>query len=156
MKQSINLTKYILGILIGAIIIVGILSLRWLFLHPIQPAYDQIIYPILFGLYISFIPLSVGVAELIKFIYLATHKEAFTRAALLSIQKIKLATFMFCGVFVLIFPFIFRLGDMNDAPGLILFGSLPILISFVTANLFSLLQGVLEDGHQMEQDIDTM
>lgn len=113
----LKVTIIMIGMPVLAISLIGVYLLIQ---NPVNPKYAYLIYPILFVLYSSTIPF-----------YIASYK---------ALKHIKYCTSSFCLLYVLVLPIIFQLAQMDDAPGLVIVGMMPIFVAFILTVYTAVLQ----------------
>lgn len=138
---------YLKGFILLVCLILAVLSgmfLYSLFEDPVNPKYAGSIYPILVAMYLSLLPVFYTLFSTFKLVSGLEKKEnQESRQHIL--QKISKASLIFGGIYVIALPFMYKLADLDDAPGLILFGTLPILLA---AAVYAALQLILENGER--------
>ena len=120
------------------VVIVGV-SLMFLFSlleEPVNPRYAGLLYPLIGGLYLSILPVIYLLQLMLSL--LKEREDAAGKNRQRVWRKARAAAMVFSMIFVLMLPFTYRLADVDDAPGLILFFSLPILFGGAGYALFSL------------------
>jgi hypothetical protein len=58
------------------------------------------------------------------------------------------------GLYVVIMPFVFLVADLDDAPGLIIIGMVPIFASMVIAVFAAVLQKLLQNAIDIKSEND--
>lgn len=130
---------YLKGFLILlTVVIVGVSAMLLFSLveEPVNPQYSGMLYPLIGGLYLSILP----VVYTIQLLYsvLKSSEDPSVKRSHGAWKKARFAAVVFSMIFVLMLPFVYRLADFDDAPGLILFFTLPILFGGAAYALFSL------------------
>ncbi|WP_291651123.1 DUF2975 domain-containing protein [Clostridium sp.] len=98
-----------------------------------NPDYAYILYPILIGIYTSVIPFYIALYKSFKLLSYISKNKASSQASVKALITIKYCAITISTLYLLVMPFIILLADKDDAPGAILIGALPILISIIIA-----------------------
>ena len=120
------------------VVIVGVSSMFLFSLleEPVNPRYAGLLYPLIGGLYLSILPVIYLLQLLLSL--LKEREDAAGKNRQRVWRKARASAAVFSIIFLLMLPFTYRLADVDDAPGLILFFSLPILFGGAGYALFSL------------------
>lgn len=155
MKKGTTLFLKLAIVLIGIpILILGVLIGIWLFNNPANPEYSYILYPILIGVYITAIPFYTALYMAFRLLIYIDKNKVFSKLSVKALRNIKLCASTISGIYMLIFPFIFLLGDKEDAPGVILIGLIPIFISIVFAVFSAVLERLLQEAIDIKSEND--
>lgn len=136
------------------VLVLGIIGLTWLPMHPFNPNYDHILYPIVVGLYVSVIPFFGALYQSFKLLIYIDKSEAFSELSVKALQKIKFCALAFSGLFVIVLPFVFMVAELDDAPGLVIMGMVPIFASLVIAVFGAVLQRLLQEAIDIKSEND--
>lgn len=98
-----------------------------------NPNYAYILYPILIGIYTSVIPFYIALYKSFKLLNYISENKISSQASVKALISIKYCALTISTLYLLVMPFIILLADKDDAPGAILIGALPILISIIIA-----------------------
>ena len=71
-----------------------------------------------------------------------------------ALKKIKFSAITISGIFVAVLPFVFLLAELDDAPGLVLIGMVPIFASIVIAVFAAVLQKLLQQAIDIKSEND--
>jgi len=157
MKRGSTIFLKIAVFLIGApVLALGIFGLTWLANNPASPDYDQILYPIVIGMYISVIPFFFALYQAFKLLSYIDKNQAFSELSVKALQKIKFCAMTISGLYVLILPFVFLVAELDDAPGLVIIGMVPIFASMVIAVFAAVLQRLLQEAIDIKSENDLM
>ncbi len=69
-------------------------------------------------------------------------------------KKIKFAAFSISAIYAVILPFVYVVAEIDDAPGLILVGMIPIFASLVVAVFAAVLQKLLNEAIKIKSEND--
>lgn len=153
MKRGTILFLKLAVLFIGLpIIVLCIFGLIWLISNPVNPDYEQVLYPIIIGMYISTIPFFIALYQSFKLLSYIDNNQAFSDLSVKALKKIKFCTLIISGLYVVILPFVFGLAQIDDAPGLVLVGMVPILASLVISVFAAVLQRLLQDAIEIKKE----
>ena len=79
---------------------------------------------------------------------------AFSDLTVKVLKNIKLCAAAIGGLFILFMPLIFMMGDMDDAPGIVLIGLIIIFACMVIAVFAAVLQKLLKNAIAIKQEND--
>ncbi|MFY0758822.1 DUF2975 domain-containing protein [Metabacillus dongyingensis] len=155
MKHGSTLFLKIAVFLIGTpVLALCIFGLPWLANNPANPDYAHILYPILIGMYVSAIPFYIALYTAFKLLSYIDKNQAFSELSVKALKKIKFCAITISGLYVVIMPFVFLVADLDDAPGLIIIGMVPIFASMVIAVFAAVLQRLLQEAIDIKSEND--
>ena len=147
MKQGSTFFLKIAVFLMGVpVLALGIFGLTDLVNNPVNPDYAHILYPIVIGLYVSVIPFFVALYQAFKLLSYIDKGQAFSDISVIALKNIKFCALTISGLYVVILPFVYLVADLDDAPGLIIVGMVPIFASLVIAVFAAVLQRLLQEA----------
>lgn len=155
MKRGSTIFLKIAVFLIGApVLALCIFGLTWLPNNPVNPDYAHILYPIVIGMYVSVIPFFVALYQAFKLLSYIDKNQAFSELSVKALKNIKFCAMIICGLYVCILPFVYFVADLDDAPGLIIIGMVPIFASMVIAVFAAVLQRLLQEAIDIKTEND--
>ncbi|MCM3400042.1 DUF2975 domain-containing protein [Oceanobacillus profundus] len=155
MKYGSTLFLKLALFLIGTpVLALSIFGVYWLVNNPANPEYDHILYPIIIGMYVSVIPFFFALYEAFKLLSYIDKNQAFSKLSVVALKKIKWCAITISGLYVLIIPFVYIVAELDDAPGLIIIGMVPIFASMVIAVFAAVLQRLLEEAIHIKSEND--
>jgi hypothetical protein len=155
MKRGTTLFLKVAVFLIGTpVLALCIFGLPWLANNPVNPDYAHILYPILVGMYVSVIPFFVALYQAFKLLSYIDKNQAFSELSVRALKNIKFCAMTICGLYVVIMPFVFLVAELDDAPGLIIMGMVPIFASMVIAVFAAVLQRLLQEAIDIKSEND--
>lgn len=110
--------------------------------------------PIFLGAYFSVLPFFFALYQSFKLLSFIDKNLAFSFSAVQSLKKIKYAAFTFSGLYILLMPFFYLIGELDDAPGVILIGLILTFTAFVMGVFAAVLEKLLQDALQMKSEND--
>jgi hypothetical protein len=155
MKKGTTLFLKIAVFIIGApVLALCIFGLPWIAKNPVNPDYDHILYPIVIGMYVSAIPFFVALYQAFKLLSYIDKNQAFSEVSVRALKIIKFAAMTFSALYVVILPFVYFVAELDDAPGLIIIGMVPIFASLVIAVFAAVLQRLLQEAIELKSEND--
>jgi len=155
MKQGSTLFLKIAVFLIGTpVLALGIVGSPWLANNPVNPDYAHILYPIVIGMYVSVIPFFVALYQAFKLLSYIDRNQAFSELSVKALKKIKFCALTISGLYVVLMPFVFLVADLDDAPGLVIVGMVPVFASMVIAVFAAVLQRLLQEAIDIKSEND--
>lgn len=104
--------------------------------------------PILIGMYISAIPFFIILYKGLRLLKLIDTNTAFSQDSVDALKHIKYFSFLISIVYAIDLPFIYRIADRKDAPGLMVLGLIlafgPLVVTVFAAVLEKLLQNAID------------
>lgn len=147
----LKLAVFIIG---TPVLAVGVYGLICLPSHPVHPDYAYILYPIVIGLYVSMIPFYIALYKSFRLLHYIDKNQAFSSISVLALKHIKYCAITVSIIYIAVLPFVFQVADLDDAPGLVLVGMIPIFASMVVAIFAAVLQKLLEEAINIKSEND--
>ncbi len=144
-------------ILRGAVLIIGIVVLALcIFALPggIRSDETEMYRPILWGMYIPAIPLFFALYQTLKLLNYIDNNTAFSEQSVKALKYVKYCALAISALYAAGMPYVFRVADRDDAPGVIVIGLLIIGTSFVIATSAAVLQKLLENVIDIKSEND--
>ena len=126
-------------------------SLLW---NPFNPEYTMILYPIVIGILLTFIPYLFALYQSYRLLNYIDGKKAFSNLSVTALKKIKSSPFSISAIYATILPFVYVVAEIDDAPGLILVGMIPIFASLVVSVFAAVLQKLLNEAIKIKSEND--
>ena len=136
------------------VLAVCILGLPWLANNPANPDYAPMLYPIVMGMYLSVVPFFFALYQAFKLLTYIDKDQAFSKLSVQALKNIKFCALMISGLYVVIMPFVFRLAELDDAPGAIIIAMVPIFASTVIAVFAAVLEKLLKHAIEIKSEND--
>lgn len=111
-----------------------------------------VLYGILAALLLSIFPFAAALFQSFKLLNYIDHNEAFSDKSVDALRKIKRYAFSIAAVHVLSFPLYFIVGEVDDAPGVILIGLMFVSAPAVIAVFAAVLEKLLENALDIKRD----
>ncbi|WP_043930579.1 DUF2975 domain-containing protein [Bacillus sp. EB01] len=155
MKRGSTLFLRLALFLIGTpVLAFGSFGLYWLMRNPANPEYAHILYPIVIGMYVSAIPFFTALYQAFKLLGFIDKNKAFSDLSVHALRKIKISAMVFSGIYVVILPFVFMVAELDDAPGLVIVGMVPVFAGLVIAVFAAVLHRLLKEAIDIKSEND--
>ena len=155
MKKGSTLFLKLAVILMGIpVLALGIVALPWLAKNPANPDYAYMLYPIVIGMYVSVIPFFIALYQAFKLLGFIDRNESFSELSVKALKNIKSCAMTISGLYLVLLPFVFLVAELDDAPGLIIVGMVPVFASLVIAVFAAVLQRLLQDAIRIKSEND--
>ncbi|MGI6685167.1 MAG: DUF2975 domain-containing protein [Bacillota bacterium] len=154
MKRETLFLKSVVVLMGLPVLALCIFGLPWLANNPANPDYAPMLYPIIMGLYLSVIPFFFALYQAFKLLIYIDKDQAFSKLSVKALKNIKFCAITISGLYVVIMPFVFRLADLDDAPGAIIFAMVPIFASLVIAVFAAVLEKLLKHAIDIKTEND--
>lgn len=110
--------------------------------------------PLLIGLYIPAIPFFWALYQSLKLLRYIDVNNAFSLASVKAFRAIKNCGIIIGVFFALVSPYVYRVADMDDAPGVLLINLVIAGASFVIAAFSALLQKLVQNAVDIKSEND--
>lgn len=147
----LRMAVILMGIPVLALCIFGVYQLAN---NPVNPDYAHILYPALIGMYISAIPFFIALYQAFKLLSYIDKNQSFSELSVISLKNIKFCAITISSLYVVIMPFVFLVADLDDAPGLVIIGMVPVFASMVIAVFAAVLQRLLQEAIHLKSEND--
>ena len=105
-------------------------------------------------MYISAIPFYLALYQSFKLLNYIDKNLAFSDFSVRALKKIKTYAIIIGGLYVVALPFVFIMADVDDAPGLVIVGMVPVFASLVIAVFAAVLQRLLKEAIDIKEEND--
>jgi hypothetical protein len=110
--------------------------------------------PLLAGLYLPAVPFFFALYQAWRLLDFIDKNKAFSKLSVEALQRIKYCALIISGLYAAGMPYIFYVGDRDDAPGAVAIGLVIVGASFVIATFAAVLQKLLESGRKIKSEND--
>jgi hypothetical protein len=111
--------------------------------------------PIFIAMYISAIPFFIALSQALNLLHFIDRNKIFSDLSIKALQKIKYSAIVITTIYTLGLPYIYRVAQQDDAPGVMLIGLVfafaPCMIAILAAVLQNILQNAI--GIKSENDL---
>ncbi|MCG7333291.1 DUF2975 domain-containing protein [Salinicoccus roseus] len=129
-------------------------AIYFLLRNPFNSEYAMILYPIVIGILLTVIPFIFALYQSFKLLNYIDGKKAFSDLSVKALKKIKIAAFSISLIYAIILPFVYIVAEIDDAPGLILVGMVPIFAALVVGVFAAVLQKLLNEAINIKSEND--
>ena len=160
MKRSSTLFLKVAVIFIGIPVLALCLFLLPQIVNEANQAADRgsdlafVVYVILLVMYVSAIPFYFALYQSFNLLSYIDKNQAFSELSVISLKKIKKCAIIISGLYVVALPFVYIMAEVDDAPGLIIVGMIPIFASMVIAVFAAVLQRLLQEAIHIKSEND--
>lgn len=113
-----------------------------------------VVYGILMVMYVSAIPFYIALFQSFNLISYIDKNQAFSELSVSALKKIKNCAITISGLYLVALPFVYIMAEVDDAPGLIIIGVVPIFASMVIAVFAAVLQRLLKEAIDIKEEND--
>jgi DNA-binding Xre family transcriptional regulator len=113
-----------------------------------------VVYGILMVMYVSAIPFYFALYQSFNLLSYIDKNQAFSELSVRALKKIKNCAIIISGLYVVALPFVYIMAEVDDAPGLIIIGMIPIFASVVIAVFAAVLQRLLKEAIDIKEEND--
>jgi hypothetical protein len=113
-----------------------------------------VVYGILMIMYISAIPFYFALYQSFNLLSYIDKNQAFSELSVEALKKIKNCAIIISGLYAVALPFVFIMAEVDDAPGLVIIGMIPIFASIVIAVFAAVLQRLLQEAITIKSEND--
>ena len=106
------------------------------------------------GMYVPAIPFFFALHQAYALLNLIDKNEAFSESSVRAFRNIKYAGLTISALYTAGMPYIFYLGDTDDAPGVVALGFVIIFASFVIATFAAVLQKLIQTAMDIKSEND--
>lgn len=148
-------TMFLRGVvmLIGLVVLaICIFGLPRLIASEVAGDFD---YGVIFlGMYVSAVPFFFALYQALKLLDYIDRNDAFTDEAVKALKNIKYAAFAIGALYTAGMPYIFYVGDRDDAPGVVALGFVIAGASFVIAVAAAVFQKLFQNAVDIKSEND--
>ncbi|MFC7371054.1 DUF2975 domain-containing protein [Fictibacillus iocasae] len=146
--------KLAVFVIASPVLALSVAGLLFLPDNPANPKFAPLLYPIVIGLYVSSIPFYAALFQACKLLGHIDKNQAFSALSVRALTVIKRCAILISLIFVILEPFVFQLAELDDAPGLVIMGMVPVFASMVIAVFAAVLQRLLQQAIDIKSEND--
>ena len=160
MKRSSTFFLKVAVIFIGIPVLAACLFLLPQIANEANEAADRgsdlafVVYGLLMVMYVSAVPFYFALYQSFNLLSNIDKNQAFSQISVTALKKIKTCAIIMSGLYVVALPFVAILAEVDDAPGLIIVGMIPIFASMVIAVFAAVLQRLLQEAINIKSEND--
>lgn len=106
------------------------------------------------GLYVPAVPFFIALYQALKLLGFIDQNTAFSELSSRALKTIKHCALIISGLFATGMPYIFKMAQLDDAPGVALIGFIIIGASFVIAVFAAVLQKLVQNAVEIKSEND--
>jgi hypothetical protein len=110
--------------------------------------------PILIGMYVPAIPFYLALFQAWKLLVYIDKHQAFSELSVAALRKIKYCAVTISALYAAGMPWIFRVADMDDAPGVVAIALTIIFASLVVSTFAGVLQKLVQNAMEIKSEND--
>ena len=156
MRLKSTLFLKIAIILIGTpVLALGIFGLFDLYTYPLNlNNYELILYPIIIGIYVTFIPFYFALYQTFKLLCYIDKSNAFSELSVKALKNIKYCAISISIFYITILPVCMFYSQKHDFPGLVIMTMFSGFTSAVIAVFAAVLQKLLKEAIDIKSEND--
>lgn len=143
----LRIAAAIIGLVVLAICVLGLPEI-------LRDSNMREYYPIIWGVYTSAIPFFIGLYQVVVLLGYIDRGEAFSQASVNTLRMVKYLAGGIAALYALGMPYIYLVGDNDDAPGVIALGLVIVFASFIVATFAAVLQKLLQSAVDIKSEND--
>lgn len=113
-----------------------------------------VVFGLLMVMYVSAVPFYFALYQSFNLVSYIDKNQAFSDLSVKALNKIKTSAIIISCLYVIALPFVYIMAEVDDAPGLIIFGMIPIFASLVIAVFAAVLQRLLKEAIDLKEEND--
>lgn len=130
----------------------GALTLCVVMLTQVKPEAAGMYYPIVLGMNVTAIPFFIALYQTLKLLGYIDKNNAFSELSVQALKIIKYCAITISSLYAIGMPYIFFVGDKDDAPGVVAIGLIIISASAVIAVFAAVLQKLLRNAIDIKSE----
>lgn len=155
MKQHSTLfLKFALFVIGTPVLVLCVVMIVDLVKNPVGSDYDQIFYPLATGIILSTIPFYTALYQAFTLLVCIDQNQAFSELSVIALKNIKKCAVIIAVVYVILELFVYQVAQLEDAPGLVIIGMIPVFGSLVIAVFAAVLQKLLNQAITIKSEND--
>ena len=118
------------------------------------PQITSVLYPGLIGIAATIVPFLYALYQALKLLWYIDKNEAFSDASVQALKLIKYCAVAMSALYAMALPLVFVVAQLDDAPGLVLFGTAFACAPLVVATFAAVLQKLVQSAVEMKSEHD--
>ena len=149
----LKLAVIMIGLPILALCVLGIpFAIRNAIAHPWE--LNKYLFPIFAGMYVTAVPFFFALFQAMKLLGFIDRNQAFSQESVTALNRIKWSALIISSIYVLLMPLFFLIGELDDAPGVIVVGMGFTFAPAVIAVFAAVLQRLLKEAIEIKSEND--
>jgi hypothetical protein len=108
--------------------------------------------PLLLGMYVPAVPFFIALYHGFKLLIYIDHNQAFSSLSVKSLQVIKHCGIIISALYALGLPYIFKMAQLDDAPGVMLLGLIFTFAPAILAVFAAVLEKIFQNAIQIKSE----
>jgi hypothetical protein len=113
-----------------------------------------VVYGTLMVMYVSAVPFYFALYQSFNLLSYIDKNQAFSELSVKALKKIKNCAITISALYVVALPLVYIMAEVDDAPGRIIVGMVPIFASMVIAVFAAVLQRLLKEAIDIKEEND--
>lgn len=149
----LKLAVILIGLPIVALCVIGLpIVIKNSIAHPWE--LNKFLYPIFAGMYITAVPFFYALYQAMILLNYVDKGKAFSQESVTSLNRIKWSALTISLIYIILMPLFFIIGDLDDAPGVIVIGMVFTFAPAIVAVLAAVLQRLLKEAIEIKSEND--
>ncbi len=119
-----------------------------------QQELTNFLYPVIIVMYVAAMPFFVALYQALRLLNYIDKNKAFSELSVRVLRNIKYCAFIISVLYMVGMPFFYLIGEIDDAPGVILIGLILIFAPIVIAVFAAVLENLLKEAIDIKSDND--
>ncbi|MCF6138440.1 DUF2975 domain-containing protein [Pseudalkalibacillus berkeleyi] len=155
-RGSTNFLRVVVFLIGIGVLLLCIFALPWFAKQAseVESVIASYIYPVLMGMYVAAIPFFIALYQALRLLKLIDKDHAFSESSVRALRNIKFCAVSISVVYLIVMPFFYLVGEIDDAPGVIMIGLIIIFASMVIAVFAGVLQKLLKSAIDIKSEND--
>lgn len=155
-RGSTNFLRVVVFLIGIVVLLLCIFALPWIAKQAseVDSVISSYLYPMFIGMYVAAIPFFIALYQALRLLSLIDRDHAFSEYSVRALKNIKFCAVTISIVYMVIMPFFYLIGEIDDAPGVIVIGLVIIFASMVIAVFAGVLQKLLNSAIDIKSEND--
>lgn len=142
-----------LRFVLGLAALVGLAVAITLFISIRNPV-NWDFWPLVVSMYAAAVPFYIALWQAFKLLNYIDHGKAFSNLSLAAFQRIRYCALAVSMCYIVALPFLYRIADQDDAPGVMLLALVAVGAPIVVAVFIAVLERILQSTLSMKSEND--
>jgi hypothetical protein len=147
----LKLAVILIGLPILALCVIGLPSLiKDAIAHPWD--LNKFLFPIIAGMYVTAVPFFYALYQAMILLGYIDKSKAFSHESVASLNRIKWSALVISAIYMMLMPLFFLIGDLDDAPGVVVLGMVFTFAPAIVAVFAAVLQRLLKEAIEIKSE----
>lgn len=110
--------------------------------------------PTFVAMYTATIPVFYALYQTLRLLKYIDENKAFSELSITALKHIKFSAIAVSVLYIFNMPFLYAMAEFDDAPGIIIFGTIPVLAAFVVAVFAAVIQKLVNSAVEIKSEND--